>query len=218
MKNLVDFLTSIIHFIQAYPVWVQSVFAIWISLIALGAVFLVFLFLFVPRVDTDQKLKTYDFVITPETRKIDTKIDIRMGEYITGEIDLSNPFHINTTKKYPWMSEFKERYKNQGTWIGPIKYLSPSGIETYDENGKLINFDYPDVVLNTWGAIYMQIGEAKYRIEELSIKDSLINKPRNIKMKPLFIEEPGRIYIYANPHPYIEGTEGEIIVRINKNG
>lgn len=213
MKDKLDFLTSLIPFIEAYPVWVKFVIAFWVLLSAIMVIALIF----VPKVKTNQELKTYEFIITPETRKIDTEIDVKMGEYITGEIDLSNPFHINTSKNYSWMSEFKKRYKNQGKWIGPIKYFSPSGIETYDDNGNKINFAYPDVVFKTWGAIYLQIGETKYRIEELSIKNSLINSPSNTRMKPLLIEEPGRIFIYANPHPYIEGTEGEIIIRINKN-
>ena len=170
------------------------------------------------RKDDDRSnLKTFEFSVTPKTRKIDTKIDVKMGEFITGEIDLSNPFHIDSSKDFPWMSEFISRYKNQGKWIGSIKYISPSGMKTFDEDGKLVSFDYPDIVFKTWGAVYLQVGGIKYRIESLSMKDSLINSPPDTKMKPLLIEQPGRLFIYVNPHPYIEGTEGEIIVRINKN-
>ena len=213
MKDKLEFLTAFIPFLEAYPVWVKFIVAIWILLTAI----MIIAFIFAPKIKPNSKLVSYEFKITPETRKIDTKIDVKMGEYITGEIDLSNPFHVNTTKNFPWMPEFINRYKNQGKWIGPIKYFSPSGIETYDANGHQINLENPDVVLKTWAAIYMQIGKTKYRIEKLSIKDSLINNPPETKMHPLLIEEPGRIYIYANPHPYIEGTEGEILVRINVN-
>jgi hypothetical protein len=167
--------------------------------------------------DVSNNLETFEFIITPKTRKIDTNIDVKMGEFITGEIDLSNPFHIDTSKDFLWMSEFIDRYTNQGKWIGSIKYVSPSGMKTFDEDGKLVSFDYPDSVFKTWGAVYLQVSDIKYRLESLSMKDSLINSPPDTKMKPLLIEKPGRIFIYVNPHPYIEGTEGEIIVRITKN-
>lgn len=213
MKNFISFLTSIIPFLSPYPLWVKYLVSIWILLTAVTLIAIIF----VPKGKDSHALKTYEFKLTPGMRKLDTKIDVKMGEYITGEIDLSNPFHINTSREFPWMQEFKKRYKNQGKWIGPIKYISPSGMETYDDKGNMIQYSYPDVVLKTWGAIYFQIGENKYRIENLSIKESIINTPPNTRMKPFLVEEPGRIFIYINPHPYLEGTEGEVIIKINKN-
>jgi len=166
---------------------------------------------------SDIGLRTYEFVLKPTTRLIDTEIDVRLGEYISGEIDLSNPFHIDTSQNFPWMKEFISRYKNQGKWIGNIKYISPSGMKTYDENSNLVHYEYPDSVFKTWGAVYLQVDDKKYRIESLSIKNSLINEPPNIEMKPLLIETPGRLFIYVNPHPYVEATQGEILVGIANN-
>jgi hypothetical protein len=167
---------------------------------------------------SSDRLRSYEFVITPTTTIIDTTIDVRLGEFIRGQIDLSNPFHIDTSRDFPWMQDFITRYRNQGKWIGHIKYISPSGMKTYDHAGNLIHMEYPDVVFKTWGAIYMQVGEVKYRIEALSIRHSLINEPSNTNMKPLLMEAPGRLWINCNPHPYIEATDGEIKVRIEKHG
>jgi hypothetical protein len=172
-----------------------------------------------PQVELSKQLilHSHQFAIKPTTQLIDTKIDVKMGEYIKGEIDLSNPFHIDTTKQFEWMEAFKTRYKYQGSWIGDIKYISTSGMKTYDDEGNKINYEYPDSVFKAWGAIYLQVNDIKYRIESLSIKNSIINIPPNHIAKPLLMEAPGRIYIHVNSHPYIDAVEGQIMVKIEKN-
>lgn len=223
MKNLAEFFTSFIPFIAPYPIWVKGLVGAWVFLSAL--ILIAFIFAR-PKSKSDSQtnrkrssktLETYEFKLLPKTRKIDTGIDVSMGEYITGHIDLSNPFYIDTQEEFPWTSDFRERYKNQGKWIGPIKYISPSGMKTYDNNGQLVKYDYPDVVFETWGSIYLQVEDKKYRIEKLSIKNSLINEPPNTIQPPLLMEVPGRLFIYVNPHPYLEGTKGEVIIQVNKS-
>lgn len=90
-------------------------------------------------------------------------------------------------------------------------------MKTYDENGNQIAFEHPEVAYNTWGAIYIQVDNKKYRIESFSMKNSLINTPNNNEMKPLLMETSGRLFIHVNPHPYLEGTTGEITVKIEKS-
>jgi hypothetical protein len=72
-------------------------------------------------------------------------------------------------------------------------------------------------VLNTWGAIYLKVNQLRYRIEHLSFVNSIINTPPNNVMKPLLMEESGRLLIFINPHPFLEATYGEIRIKIEKS-
>jgi hypothetical protein len=156
-------------------------------------------------------------VLKPYTHKSDTGIDVNFGDFIKGEIDLSSPFYIDTNQNIIWMKDFIYRYKNSGCWKDQKRYISPSGMKSYDDKGNLIHFNYPDVVIKTWGAICLQVNQKKYRIECLSFRNSIINSPPDNEAKPLLMEESGRIFIIVNPHPYLEATYGEIRVKIEKS-
>lgn len=171
-----------------------------------------------PKIQAKKSQKgSYIFKLLPTSHLIDTGIDVQFGEFIKGEIDLSNPFHVDTSQDLPWMKDFVSRYTNQGKWIDHVKYISPSGMKTYDENGNQIVFEHPEVVYNTWGAIYLQVDNKKYRIESLSFVNSIINTPSTNEMRPLLMETSGRLFIHVNQHPYLEGTAGEIVVKIEKS-
>lgn len=157
------------------------------------------------------------FTLTPSEFEYKTGIYVKLGDHIKGMLDLSNPFHIDTTENFPWMEEFISRYKNNGKWIGDKRFISPSGMKTFDDRGNIIHYEYPDSVFKSWGAISLQIDQKEYRIESLSFMNSLINTPQDNEMKPLLIENSGEIIIKINRHPYIEAVKGQIKVEIEKS-
>lgn len=163
---------------------------------------------------------SFEGYITPEKIVLDTKIKLKVGDILSGEFDLANPFCIDTRKNFPWMDEFKTRYRNNGTKINEIHYFDVSGIKEFDESGKYIPEKQPG--LDTWAAIYLEVGDKKYRLDLLSRRKSIIHKSGmdpepDYDQNPIVINSSGKLLIKINDFPYREGTEGKIKIKIRKH-